>query len=255
MCAFLVIGHYINPEMYPGSFGKFISNFSTYETTYNTEMWFLLPYSLLSLASVWLFRIYDRCNVWLIIIGTFFIHLVTSYGISRYADSFLYSHYYVYNLLLVLHILFQFTLGVMAARTNFFNYCQRRFIRLNPCFKGKGIIPWFIIFILVLINCVFKYNYLYSFLMITCFCMIDFAVPIKRILRALGKQSMNMWMVHTWLCYYLFRDFIYSFRYPVVIFVVLLLLSYFIGVVVDVVLSPIEKRFMSQTQRKEQIQI
>lgn len=48
----------------------------------------------------------------------------------------------------------------------------------------------------------------------------------------LGRHSMPMWMCHTFLSIYLFPNFIYGFRYPLLIFVVLTALSYAISIVV-----------------------
>ena len=44
--------------------------------------------------------------------------------------------------------------------------------------------------------------------------------------------GMPMWMCHTFLSIYLFPNFIYGFRYPLLIFVVLTALSYAISIVV-----------------------
>lgn len=48
----------------------------------------------------------------------------------------------------------------------------------------------------------------------------------------LGRHSMPMWMCHTFLSIYLFPNFIYGFRYPLLIFMVLTALSYVISIVV-----------------------
>ena len=55
---------------------------------------------------------------------------------------------------------------------------------------------------------------------------------------------MNMWMIHSWFCYYLFHDFIYSFGYPLVIFVVLTVVSYACSLMVNKIATPIERLFM-----------
>lgn len=253
LAIFLLIGHYINPSLYPGSIKKFLSNFSTYETTYNTELWFLLPYSLLSLGSIWLFRFYDKLRGGVVVVGTLFLQLTTSYGISRYADTFFYSHYLIYNLWLVLHILFQFSLGAMAARYNYFGRIRDLYDKSE--FRYKRWLPYFIMLGLICINCAFKYNFFYAFLMISCFCLIDFSQTIQRLLSALGRQSMNMWMIHSLLCYYLFHDFIYSFKFPVLIFLVLVFFSYYASIAVNSILKPIEDILLSRGQRKEQVQI
>lgn len=49
----------------------------------------------------------------------------------------------------------------------------------------------------------------------------------------LGKHSMNMYMVHTFIFAYFFHDFIYSFQYPVFIFFALLLSSLGVSIVLE----------------------
>ena len=43
---------------------------------------------------------------------------------------------------------------------------------------------------------------------------------------------MNMWFIHTCICYYLFNDFIYGLKFPIIIYVVVVVLSLFSAVVV-----------------------
>lgn len=50
----------------------------------------------------------------------------------------------------------------------------------------------------------------------------------------LGKHSMNMYMVHTFIFAYFFHDFIYSFQYPIFIFSALLLSSLGVSVVLEI---------------------
>lgn len=61
-------------------------------------------------------------------------------------------------------------------------------------------------------------------------------------------MSMNMWMIHSWFCYYLFHDFIYSFSYPVLIFLVTTLISYFSARMVAMLSKPVENIFMSRKE-------
>lgn len=37
---------------------------------------------------------------------------------------------------------------------------------------------------------------------------------------------MQIWMIHTIICVYLFHDLIYGFKYPIIIYLVLLTLSF-----------------------------
>ena len=49
----------------------------------------------------------------------------------------------------------------------------------------------------------------------------------------LGRHSMNMYMVHTFIFAYFFHDFIYGFKYPIFIFVALLLSSLAVSIVLE----------------------
>lgn len=49
----------------------------------------------------------------------------------------------------------------------------------------------------------------------------------------LGKHSMNIYMVHSFIFYYFFKDFIYSFHYPILIFSVLLLICIGISIILE----------------------
>lgn len=52
---------------------------------------------------------------------------------------------------------------------------------------------------------------------------------------------MDMWLIHSWFCYYLFHNWIYGFKYPVIIFMVLLVCSVASAMVVRWIISGSEK--------------
>lgn len=54
---------------------------------------------------------------------------------------------------------------------------------------------------------------------------IRFPSVAEKDLAELGKYSMPKWLTHTYFSIYLFHDFIYGFCYPLVIFVVLVIVS------------------------------
>ena len=242
LLVFVSIGHFIRPEVYPGSFLYVISNIIGYHTNYNGEMWFLLPYVILSALSPMLFRMVKKVKALYIIVFTLLIHIATSYCISRYGESFLYLNYWAYNPLLVLYLLFNFSLGAMAARTDFFERLRSK--RLNHI----GLYAWGGVIALVSFNCIFKYNFFYAFGIITCLLFIPLPTEIKNSLCKLGDQSMNMWMIHSWFCYYLFHNFIYSFSYPLLIFIVLVIISYVSSLLINLIAVPIERIFLTKKE-------
>lgn len=251
MTIFVIIGHFINPDTYPGSPLKFIMNGLGIYCNYNGEIWFLLPYVILSALSPWLFRLMDRFNAILVIGVTLIIHLCTSWLIGRYGAAYLYSHVFVYDLLLPFHLLFSFSLGAMCARCDFF----RKVKNFLPARISKPIyintIAIALIILITIVKCSFRYNFLYSFLFITLFLLIKLPPFIRTALVKFGDNSMNMWMIHSWFCYYLFHNFIYSFSYPIVIFAVLTAISYICSLIINYIAAPIERLFMTRKQVEE----
>lgn len=207
--------------------------------SYNAEMWFLLPYVILSALSPFIFKIMNKCKPVFVVLITLLIHLATSFTISRYGAQYLYSHTLIYHLLLPFHLLFSFSLGAMAARTNFFD-------KFKVKFKNKRLITVISLLTLIGINLIFKYNFFYAFFFILFFNQLTLSSTITKILKKLGEHSMNIWMLHTWFCYYLFKDFIYSFSYPILIFLVLLSLSYICSIFINKVAVPVENLFISK---------
>lgn len=126
MGLFVLIGHWIFPSAYPGSLCKFLVNMSSVVTTYNGEMWFLCPYVILSLLSPWLFRLVRNVKATYVVVLTLGIHIVTSFFISRYGGSYIYARPLLYNSILVPHLMFNFTLGAMAARQDLFERIRNR---------------------------------------------------------------------------------------------------------------------------------
>jgi len=77
----------------------------------------------------------------------------------------------------------------------------------------------------------------------------------------LGKQAMNIYMIHTFIFYYWFSNVIYSLRYPVLIFFALLLISLFISITIEFIknkigvyslIKSIEKKYLNDTFQETQ---
>ena len=65
----------------------------------------------------------------------------------------------------------------------------------------------------------------------------------KSVLMYLGKHSMNIWLIHGWICFYLFTDVICMAKYPMGIFLVTLVWSLFISIVVESVYKHLFARY------------
>lgn len=86
-----------------------------------------------------------------------------------------------------------------------------------------------LIMCLIIIKSMFKVTIadgIYALLFIILFLNIPLHKYIAKMLHTIGRRSMPMWMTHTFFCAYLFPDFIYGFNYPILIFIVLVIVSY-----------------------------
>ena len=223
---FVSIGSFVRPEKYPGSLSDIIMNFTSISNSYNSETWFLFAYALLSLTSIWIFKCIDKLGCVKSIIITWILYMISCYITSRYiAVNKAYTEWYTY-IITYFNVLFSFVIGAVFHR---------------QVEKGKGSIPFLhshklttfaILMTLIIINFFISSaatSYLFEFSYIFLLLHLTFNGITKRFLIAMGKQSMVMWLTHSFFCYHIFHDFIYGFKYPIVIYVVLIVISYVVS--------------------------
>lgn len=125
--------------------------------------------------------------------------------------------------ILYLNFLFTFVLGALMAKYDIVSKCK---IKAALC----------LLLLLVVVRVCIDTGIvqpLYATAFVVLFVRIKRWPWFDGFLYEMGRRSTSMWFVHTYFCVYLFRDFIYSFRYPLLIFLVLLVLSYLTAVVID----------------------
>ena len=218
---FVGLGSILQPEKYPGCFGQIVTNMLGWSSLYNGETWFLLPYVLICLTSKVINKVIDRLGIVLSVLLTCIGNLATGYLISRYGEVLLFDNQFIYMPVLYIQFLFPFTLGCALYKysNRYGLYVKKHFCMLFPC----------LLLLLLLVRVSYHtgaFDSEYAFLFILLFINIRRLKCFDNILYAIGKKSMVMWLIHTWFCYYLFHDFIYSFKYPIVIYLVTLLCSY-----------------------------
>ena len=228
---FVTIGSFIRPDIYPNDFLHILSNITGVYCTYNGETWFLLPYTLVSLTSVWVinyfYHLNNRKKILLTTIGYFSLFLLFRHignnlsGVDKGLSAILLQP--VYYVMLS----FYFILGIILYRL------LEKVIDFSPknyrLFTQKSMAFYALLIGFVIVKSMFKITLadgLYAFAFIWCFIHLPLPTSVNRILHELGRRSMVMWMTHTFFCVYLFPDFIYGFRYPVIIFLVLVVVCY-----------------------------
>ena len=84
----------------------------------------------------------------------------------------------------------------------------------------------------------------YAVLFIMCFSLLHRYSWVDKILMELGKRSTSIWFTHTYFCYYFFKIFIYSFKYPIIIFTVLMTISWGSAIIIDKLNVHIQKQLI-----------
>lgn len=243
------IGSLILPSKYPGNIIILIENLTSFNPTYNHTMWFLLPYAFLSIGAPLLFKMLKSIKWYFIILTTLGLEIITSYLISRYGEVYLFNHMWVYNPLLVIHLLFNFSIGYCCARDDFFGILKKNLRKWSTVKRNAlGLLS---ILILTLIQSCFKYNVFFAFFIISCISILSFKGFCKFALINLGNQSMNMWMIHGWFCYCLFTSWVFSFRFPILIFLILIFVSFGSSLLINLISRPIEKLFLTKKEISE----
>ena len=227
LALFVTIGTFRFPSIYPGNWVKIIENFTAFYTTYNGEHWFLFPYLLLAITSPFLFKMVDKHNVWVVLLLSYVLYLGSCFCISRYGAMYLYTHMFAYHPILYMSMLFSFLLGVIAYKKQWLKHIGNSLLTK---------VSWVLLVVLCVLRCCINtgaFHNLYVFAFIWIWLQAPRATWVKTLLSHLGKHSMNMWLIHSFFCYYLFHDWIYGFRYPLLIFIVLIVVSYLSSVVVN----------------------
>lgn len=244
--AFVTLGCWmVGAEKYPGDAVKFLESLTAWNPRYNGEMWFLFPYMLVMLTSKWIVRALDRVNPWLCTGALLFLNLCCGFLISRYGSRYLYDNQLLYKPVLYIDFLFPFALGAYMAK---YRWADR--VR---CGGGKygcrwigGRPTWLLLAVLVAMRCCFRtsaFHTLYVLAFILLFVNAPRAKWLDGLLQEMGRRSTSMWFVHSWFCYYLFHDFVYGLRYPLLIFAFLVAVSWVCAIAIDKVKADIAQIF------------
>lgn len=230
----LPIACYVRPDFYPGSFQMFVENAISWRSQYIGEQWFFLPYIILMLASVGVFKIYDKLK-WYWVLGFLLgLWLTTIYTLKRCGIDNLSNNMLFYNLFLAFYLLPSFTLGYMANRFDWFNIIKKTFKKHG---KYTSIIYAVILLIICILRCFIPNSTIGPYFAIV-FILIFSQIPVGkisgRVLTYLGAHSMNIWLIHTWFSTRLFHSFFFDvLQHPILIYITLLIISLSVSHIVE----------------------
>lgn len=241
---FIPLGAWVSPETYPKDLPTFILNFTGISYSYNYEWWFLMPYILFLLCSPYIIHtvhsldkrqtIYWSSGILVIYIAS---HPIRSMVPVFTGKDFVFG---------ILMLSFPFLAGIIFSHFRilgrFRTYITRRWKSRTNFYLWMSVLAVCTLRVAVKAS---AFDALYALLLITMLSSIDFAKWSKHTLLSFGRHSTNMWLTHTFYSWYLFPEFFYSLRYPLLIFIALTGVSYATSLVLHRIYDPLRKRVLS----------
>lgn len=227
------------------SLKNIILNFLSRYSSYNREWWFFATY-LGALVSGYIFISLDKINnfwldAWIIVL----IEIITQkilpvmFGVEAYSmlrgDLF-------YTLLISFHgSVCSFFMGIIFAKYDALVRLRERYVQVVKTRFGRlmvGVIGVYAIFICRQFGIGEDCDMIYVPFMIL-FCMEWFVTvrPLRKLFSVFGKHSTNMWLIHSFYCYYFYPTarMVCWTQNPFVSLVTLIVISLISSVVVDAV--------------------
>ena len=158
------------------------------------------------------------------IVLSLIIYFALSYIVSRYRSGFFRIHG-VYLVLLKVKLQFPFVAGIVMERLH----------RKDSLIWIKLAAPmaiFLLLFVCVARGVVHTHmpNPFFAIVVVWLLLHIDFTNGVNKVLTALGNMSMPMWFVHGYFTLYLFHDYLCMLKYPLLIYVTIVIISYLLSI-------------------------
>ena len=243
MLLFVCIGAIkIGPNIYPGDVAKIIYNITSFHTSYNYECWFLFPFAILSLSYPLIFKIHDRMGVIFIFVACL-LYFGSGYIISHFSLIYKTAPHGLYNLIQIFYLLFSFAIGA-----SFKKYRIVEKVKMMSRKKVLKLFAYIMILLMMFEGMIIKTTAFGCFEAFILFLLLLIIIQGRqcKVLKLIGKHSMNIWMIHTYFLHYIFHEEIYELRYTVLIFMATLCLSLLTSYAINIITAKIDKQIYKQ---------
>jgi uncharacterized membrane protein len=237
-----IIYFFSNKGIVFGSITNVVKNVTSFRVSWDEPCWFLFPYSVLSISYPVLFYFLDRFNVFRTILFVLFLAIIQTNLYFNYT-SIIKSHSILYVLNNIVGYLLPFYIGASMKKLLLIEKLKNKYQ------ENKKISYLFSLFflLLVLLKCLIRTGWydLYEFLFVLFFLFISRPKWVDRFLWYMGKHSMNIWMIH-FMIYFYFEEYIYYVKYPLLIWICLVVSSLLVSYVVDYIAKYVDKVIVIQ---------
>lgn len=244
---FIPMGCIFRPDIYPGDWPQLLLNISAVSYSYNGAWWFLLPYVLITLCSGYIVSLMLHASLrkeMAILLALLTLH-VGAYMAKDYLSPSPSSLKQLAVVgLNVIYLLFMFSIGVAMFKHRCIQTLRSRMEHYEKKRRNA-------ILVLALIGtCVLRIsignsaliNLPFSVLIIMLFSLFDKPHAFTSIATFLGQHSTNVWLCHYFFLNMLFQGQVYALRYPLAIFIAVLLLALASSYLIKMIFTPIRNR-------------
>ena len=210
-----------NGDQIPGSLLEFIGNFTTVNTTYNGAWWYLFIYILLVLLSASIFKCCKKIPSWITLGATFFIYASAYYVRFHVNNNWLLGKYGVFGM-----TLFECVIGAVCAKDKWIEKART---------ISEKVPGWIRITVscILMVGMLIGHTWIVPSLFVAPFTglIIIFIFSLWRkpqwvqsIFLCLGRHSTNIWLIHMFFYMIYFKKLVFIPKYPVFIFIWLVIL-------------------------------
>lgn len=241
---FSLIGLLAGNSVIPGSIKEFLLNCLTVKNSYNGAWWYANTYILLVALQPLSRKFVERSPAWLVILLTFAFYTV-SYGIRFWGlgacDSGILS-WIISHIGLLGTSYFPYAIGMLFCKKQVISLLRQRLTAINVrniyiftvlMFTGMIVVHGMVqsLFVAVITATV----------TIILLCVCPLPKRLTSLLCYLGEHSTNIWLVHMFFYSVLFEGFVFCAKYPISVFLLLLLASLASSYVIKWLSKPILK--------------
>lgn len=226
---FVPLAFMLGVDGFPGSITNVITNITGWNTTYNSTIWFLFPYAVMAAIAGPLFKILDN-KPELAFLGSVALYF------GAYLTSWMSHHghielgYTLKEVIQVLNMVLPFLIGSALCKFGVVS-------KAKALFEHKQLLLSLSLILICAIRLSTDFDFIlqivYSTSLIILVCSARKPEWLSDLLSFFGKHSTSMWLVHAYFIWYLFGEYPYTLKYPILIFGVSLIESILAAIIIE----------------------
>lgn len=238
-------------EYMPGSFGTLFGNLFLYNVTYKGAWWYMWAYIILVLISPLILKVVDSTHSLFSVIAGFVIYCL-AYYVRFHTDS---TNYLLVRFGPFGMTLFEYMIGAIVFKLDLYSKVKRILEKISKYlfYIGSVFLLAAMLFVRTLVVRSLFVAPITGMLIIVIFVMWEKPNWVQQVFLYLGKHSTNIWLTHMFFYLVLFKDFIYYFRYPALIFIAMITITLMVSELINRILNLIIIQKQSEEQTKQKI--